>query len=890
VKFSGFIVILLFIFYSAVNAQPTYEDSLREHASLPMLLKKKALDEGFHLYFKEEWFQDLKLEDKYEHLSLENLLTIILPDLQLKVISFNPNYLILVKDLTKLDNIFSEAAPGELSSDLAYSFDPDKKYTISGVIRDNKNSESVIGANIFVDEIQTGTITNELGYFSLTLPSGYYHLSFTSVGYDPEQLIIPLLKDTLIDLTLYDKTTQLQEIIIRDEAEDYNISDLSIGTTRLNIETLKNLPPLMGEVDVIRSIMLLPGITTVGEGATGYNVRGGSVDQNLVLLDEAPVFNSSHFFGFFTAFNSLAIKDVTISKGGIPAIYGGRISSILDVKLRQGNKNKIHGEGGIGVISSNLLLEGPIIKDKTTFLLSGRITYSDWYLNLLPDTYLQNSNAYFHDLIGKITHNINSRNTLSVSVYNSHDKFKFPGDTTYGWSNNSATLKWAKLIKPKIFMINSLIMSRYDYTVWGTQKENEFQWKAGIDYYSLKSDISFNPNYKNKIDFGLQGIYYDVNLGDLIPDSEGSNINYVTLDPEKALEMAIYYNHEFNATPDLILSWGLRYSHFMQLGPASVKTYDPNLPRSLSSVIDQKNYDQGEIIVDYGGMEPRISMRYKFNQKTSIKSSFNRMRQYIHQISNTSAVSPVDIWKLSDTHIKPQVGDQISVGIFRNFKSNKYESSLEFYYKRIQNNIDYKDGANLLLNQHLETELLSGKVMAYGAELLLRKTQGRFNGWLAYTLSRTQRKVDGRYPEERVNNGNFYPVNYDKLHDLAIVGNYDFTRRYSFGFNFVLYSGRPISYPVGSYGISGFLIANFEIRNQERTPVYHRLDLSLSIKGNYKKNKKWHGSWVFSIYNVYARKNPYSIFFKARGFKIAQAYRLSVIGTAIPSVTYQFNF
>jgi hypothetical protein len=854
-----------------------------------IFLRSKAEEEGLILYFNPAWFEHITISRELRNLPLVDLFDQLLPNLDLRIVRFPPNYVIVTKPLP--DNIkIQEEITRITQHQVDYTFDPTQRYTITGIVRDNKNSEPLIGITLFVQELQTGTLTNEYGRYTLTLPSAYYHISITALGYEEDEFEIALQQDSIIDITLYDQSTQLQEIIVYDMAEDKNVSDISMGTTRINLQTLNKIPPMMGEVDVIRSIMLLPGVTSVGEGATGFNVRGGSVDQNQILLDEAPVFNPSHFFGFFTAFNAKAIKDLTISKGGIPAQYGGRISSILDIKLRQGNNNRIHGEGGIGLITSNLLIDGPIIKDKTTFLFSGRATYSDWLLRYIPDKQINNSSAYFHDFIGKVTHQINPRNNISISGYTSMDKFKFPGDSIYGWSNYSATLKWSTTLNHRLFNMNSFIFSNYDYTVWGTIPENAFKWMAGIQYYGLKSDYTFLPNLKNKMDAGIHLNFYGVKLGDLVPDGNESNVNMFRIDPERALESAIYLNHEYKFNPDLTLMGGVRYSHYILFGPGITYFYDPTELKSISTVTEQREYGPGEIIQQYGGFEPRISLRYGFDKNTSLKMSYNRMRQYIHLISNTSAVSPVDIWKLSDSHLKPQIGDQVALGLFKNFKSNTYETSVELYYKFIQNSLDYKNGAELVLNRNLERELVNGVIRAYGAEFLLRKNKGRLNGWIAYTLSRAERKVKNKIPEETINSGNYYPVNYDKLHDLAMVINYDFTRRHSFSLNYVFYSGRPISYPTGSFGYEAFLIANFEVRNQERIPAYHRLDLSFSIAGNHRKDKKWESSWTFSIYNLMGRKNPYSIFFKARGYKAAQAYRLSVIGAAIPSITYNFKF
>jgi hypothetical protein len=887
-----FFISILAVFTYSIGLSQQNQSSLvpgEDDQPAAEILIKKATVEGKTLFLRSAWLNNLSVPGDYLNLPLETMLDSLLPRLGLKYLKYPPGYYVIVKDLLQDNGVNHSLIDTGASEQIYYSFDPSNSYTITGTVSD-LNDEAVIGATLFVKELNTGGVTNEFGSYTLTLPSALYHLSVNSIGYNSEAIELPLVSDTVLNISLFDKSTQLEEIIIYDQAEDKNVSDISMGITRLNIQTLKSLPPLMGEVDVLRSLLLLPGVTTVGEGATGFNVRGGSVDQNLVLIEGAPVFNTSHFFGFFTAFSSLAVKDVTISRGGIPAQFGGRISSVVDVKIRQGNKNRIHGEGGIGLITSSLILDGPINRDKTTFLFSGRATPSDWVLRSLPDNYLKNSHANFHDFIGKVTHKFNASSILAITGYTSLDKFKFPGDTIYGWNNNSASLKWSLVIDPKLSMINSLVYSNYNYTVWGTERNNGFQWKAGVDLFSGKSEFNFNPDFKNRIDFGIDVNKYSVQLGSLSPYGENSNVNRFILDPENALETSLFYSHELSINPELTVQAGLRYTYYAMFGPGIKRIYNPDLPRRNSTVTGQVPYGQWELMEGYGGFEPRFSLRKSIGASASLKASYNRMKQFIHLISNTSAVSPVDIWKLSDPYIKPQTGDQVTAGIFKNLKSNTYETSLEVFYKYIVNVIDYKDGADLVLNRNLETEILNGNLRSYGAEVLIRKNKGRFNGWISYTLSRTEARIDNPIKQEKINLGNYYPLNYDKLHDLAVVGNYNFTRRHSLGFNFVLYSGRPITYPVGSYGQSSFLIADFENRNNDRIPSYHRLDISFTRDGNHKKDKKWHGSWTFSVYNFYARKNPYSIFFKARGYMVAQAFRLSVIGTMIPSLTYNFRF
>ncbi|MFC2125788.1 carboxypeptidase-like regulatory domain-containing protein [Bacteroidota bacterium] len=879
-----FCIFLVLVFYTIlpVHAQENTPD-------LSSWIEKIAEEKQLRIYYKSDWFSDINVPNNlFQTNSLEEL-EYTLDQNGFNLIHFDPNYVVIVQKPESGNHIFH--TNGQNQDQLAdMHFDPNKIYTIKGEITDGKTSEPLIGATIYIKELETGTITNEFGIYSISIPSNAYQITVSAVGFEKHYLRLGLISDTIINFQLFDETTRLQEIIIYEEAEDHNVTDISMGRTRLNISTIKSIPPLMGEVDIIRSITLLPGVTTVGEGATGFNVRGGSVDQNLVLLDDAPVYNTSHFFGFFSSFNSKSVKDVTISKGGIPAQYGGRISSVLDVKVKSGNKKKVSGDGGVGILSANLLVDGPVRSENTTFLLSGRATYSDYYLRFIPNANVQNSSAQFYDLIGKMSHKFNNKNLISATGYFSRDKFGFPGDTTYFWSMGTGTFKWLKTFGPNLNMTTALIYSAYDYEVEGRQSENGFQWHAGIRQYILKGDFRYDLNYRNIIDFGYGLSFYENRLGDLKPNSDISNVNTFTIPTEQGLEPYLYYNHEFRWNSKLTLMGGLRFSGFLALGPKDMNIYKQDGIKNISEIIGIESYSSGEIIEQYAGFEPRLSIRYGLNKNSSLKSSYNRMRQYIHLISNTTAVTPVDIWKLSDFYIPPQIGDQVTFGYFWNFKKNTYEASIEAYFKKVQNSIDYKDGADLILNDHLETELVFGELETYGAELLIKKNKGRLTGWLGYTLSNGTMRTYNKIGEESINFGDPYPVNFDKLHDFSAVGNYQFTRRYSFGFAFVFNSGRPITYPVGSYGYNGMRVANFELRNQERVPAYHRLDISYTVEGNHKRDKKWHGSWTFSVYNLFGRKNAYSIYFKAKGRILPEAYKLAIIGIPVPSITYNFKF
>jgi hypothetical protein len=896
VHFNRFFILLIFLtgisaiypVYCQNNFIVNREDSI----SLLQLLKSAAKEEQIRLFYDSSQLAGIYVDPKKAGLTFSQIAGDELKKHGLGYISFPPGYLVIIKAPPETEQSGSDQVLlNKLENfQIEKSFNIAKSYTISGMVEDGKSSEPLLGATLYVKELGIGTMSNDAGYFSLTLPSGKYSILVSAVSFKKQEFSIPLLNDTTLDILLFNEITQLGEVVIHDEAEDHYVTDIAMGVTRLNIKELKHIPPLMGELDILKSILLLPGVTTVGEGSSGFNVRGGSADQNLILLDDAPIFNPSHLFGFFSAINSTAIKDVTLSRGGIPAQYGGRVSSILDIKTKQGNNKSIHGEGGIGLLASNLTLDGPLFSEKITYLASARISYSDWYLKLLPNTYLQNSSAYFHDAIVKITHRINPRNTLSITGYTSKDRFSFPGDTTYGWNTNNLTLSWSKYIRQKLFMTNEFVLSNYSYTVSGGEPASAFVWQAGINYYNLKGDLTYNINIKNKTDFGYSIGSYKLNLGTLDPQGDSSVLNPVKINPEQGMEYAVYINHEHIFNQKISLLAGLRYSHFYLTGPGEINQYIPGMPRNEANKTGTRVYANNEIIASYGGAEPRLSFKYGLDRNSSLKVSYNRTRQYIHLISNTSSISPVDIWKLSDPYLKPQVGDQVSLGYFRNLNSNIWETSAELYYKNVSNVIDYKDGADLVLNPSLETDLISGKLRSYGLELWIKKNKGRFTGSLSYTLSRTERKVNGSYPEEKINSGNYYPVPYDKLHDLSLSGNYQFTRRYSFAFNLIYNSGRPITYPVGSFIYFGFYVPDFELRNQERTPYYNRLDISFTIDGNHKKDNRLHGSWTFSVYNLFGRENPYSIFFKASGYRVPQAYKLSVIGVPVPSITYNFKF
>jgi hypothetical protein len=764
-----------------------------------------------------------------------------------------------------------------------------RNVTISGYIRSLDSEEALIGSTIYVHQLDTGTVSDEHGYFAITIPTGIYAVEANSVGLEPQIQQLILTKDTTLNFLLADKVITLDEIIISEEAEDHNVSDISLGRTKLDMLTIKGIPAFLGEVDVVRTLLLLPGVTTVGEGATGFNVRGGSIDQNLILIDDTPVFNVSHLFGIFSAFNQDMVQDVTLLKGGIPARYGGRLSSVLDIKTREHYVKKISGKGGIGLIASRFTLDVPLLKEKLSLTLGGRISYSDFIMRQLPDPELRNSSTWFYDANVKLNYKINRKNTMHISYYSSLDKFRLPSDTAYHWGTNNFSVRWNHLFGDNLVGNFTGIYSKYQYGVSNSEEKYAYSWDAGLENKSLKVDFIWLSGEKNKVDFGGSFIRYSFLHGDLVPGPSSSVIP-ISISDEYANEFAIYLGDEWSISNKFTLMLGLRYSYFQSIGPSEVNVYEEGASKSSNTLIEVRPYSKGDVIESYGGFEPRIAFRMALPLNSSIKLSYNRMYQYIHLLSNTMAVTPIDIWKPGSVNLRPQYGNQYAIGYFKNFLNNSIETSVEVYYKDIIDLLEYKDGARLVLNKFIDEELLHGDGRAYGIEFFIRKKVGRLKGWISYAYSQAERKVIGLNEDETINFGKWYPAYYNHPHDLTFTGHYKITRRWSFSANYIFMTGRPATYPESKYIIDHFTVAGYGERNKYSIPDYHRLDISFTLGGNLKKNKKWDGSWTFSVYNLFARKNAYSVYFKALNNAVPQAYKLSVIGTAFPSLTYNFRF
>lgn len=749
-----------------------------------------------------------------------------------------------------------------------------ESFTISGYVKNSESGETLIGATVSIPEIKKGTRTNVYGFYSLTIPEGKYKLRASYVGYSPFTKDIDINKDLKFDIELTSKSIQTQEVVVTAKSKDYNVASIEMSSIAVSTDIIKKMPALLGEVDVIKSIQLLPGVSTVGEGSTGFNVRGGSVSQNLVILDEAPVFNSSHLFGFFSVFNPDAVKDVKLIKGGIPANYGGRLSSILDVRLKEGNNKAFQADGGIGAIFSRLSVEGPIVKNEGSFLLAGRRSYVDILSKPFLDDDLSDAQFYFYDLTAKANYKLDDDNTIFLSGYFGRDVFG--AGFEFNWGSETLTARWNHLFSNKLFANLTYYYSNYDTKVRFGEEDTKFEFGTHIINNSLKYDLEYFIDTDNTISFGFEGIHYDFVPGDAEAISFGTEAT-IEIDDKYAFENGLYIDYEMNMKDALKAKIGLRGSTFYYLGPGQY--LENNLPDA-----QVKKAKSGEIISKYFNLEPRVSLQYQLNKESSLKASYNRTTQYIHLLSNTASPTPLDQFTPSSNNLKPQLSDQYALGYFKNFDDNEWETSVEIYYKDMQNQIDFIDGANLQLNVEFEKDVLSGIGRAYGAEFYIKKNKGLFTGWLSYTLSKTERKIDG------ISQNEWYLTRFDKMHNLSLVLFYDLDEYWQLSSNFVYSSGAPVTYPTDRIQFQGVEVNynSTKKRNEFKLSDYHRLDLSISYTSEHDPESWINGQWVFSIYNLYNRKNAFSIYPEFVDNK-PQMTRFSVLGTIVPSISYNFK-
>jgi len=754
-----------------------------------------------------------------------------------------------------------------------------KSATISGFVRDAKNGETLTGAVIYPEEIPTvGIATNSYGYFSLTLPVGKYSLIVRFLGYKTKTISLDLKENTQMSFDMEEESVALKEITITGEKNNNNVVQSEL-ISKINVREIQNIPVILGEKDILKTIQLLPGVTPAGEGNAGFFVRGGGVDQNLILLDEAPVYDPSHLLGFFSTFNSDAIKDITLYKGGFPAEYGGRLSSVVDIKMNEGNNKEFHFSGGIGIIASRLAIEGPILKNKGSFMIAARRTYADVFLKFLPhngaDSIASKSTLYFYDLNMKANYQLSAKDRLYFSCYLGRDNFNLGGALGLNWGNVTATTRWNHIINDKFFSNTSLIFNRYSYNFNVAVGNLTMRVISEIKDWNLKEDLHFYLNSKNTIKFGFNSIYHT-----FVPSKVDSTAFFRirSMDNRFALENALYISDEQTISSHLKVSYGVRYSLFSSIGPGTVYTYD-----QVSDVVDSATYRKGKIFNSYGGFEPRLLVNYIINDSVSVKASYARSRQYIHLLSNTTSTTPFDLWVPSNINILPEIADQYTLGYFRNFSNNMYETSVEVYYKTLQNQIDYRNGANLILNNKVESQLVFGKGWGYGAEFLIRKKYGKLTGWISYTLSKTKRQ----FPD--INGGNVFLAKQDRPNNIAVVGMYELNAKLTFSATWIYISGNVVTFPSGRYLVDGNIVPYYTERNGYRMPDYHRLDIGLTWQR--KKTKRFESNWNFSVYNVYGRFNAYAINFQEdpNDPTKMQAVQLSLF-RFVPAVSYNFKF
>jgi len=769
-----------------------------------------------------------------------------------------------------------------------------EKISLSGIISDKNTNETLIGVTVIIEELKTGTTTNEYGFYSITLPKGEYTVRYTYIGFQDIVEKVNLTENIRKNISLKESDFQLDEIIVTENIEKPNIEKPEMSVNKISVNTIKKLPVILGETDILKSILTLPGVTNAGEGQSGFNVRGGAADQNLILLDEATIYNSSHLFGFFSVFNADAIKDLKLYKGGVPARFGGRVASVLDIYQKDGNSNSFHANGGIGLISSRILAEGPIVKDKGSFLVAGRSSYAHLFLKLTDNK----NSAYFYDLNTKLSYKLNDNNNLYLSGYFGRDVFSLNQSFENTYGNSVLNLRWNHLFNDKLFSNLSLIYSDYYYGL--TLDFVGFNWDSGIKNYNFKYDFKHYLNDKTKLTYGLNAVYYDFNPGKIEPSDEDSSINPDQLDKKYAFEPAFYIDAEQKLSSKFSINYGLRYSLFYRLGSQEINVYANNEAVSYdnelkiyekATPIGTKKYGSNEVISKFNNLEPRLSMVYIINENQSVKASYNRMTQYLHLISNTQSPTPLDVWAPSDDFLKPQILDQFAIGYQKNTKNGKYSFEVESFYKNVKNRLDYIDGADLIANNAIEQVVLAGKSRAYGLEILARKNEGKLNGWISYTLSRSEQKTAGRTSEEiGINNGNWYKTGWDKTHNLSVTAMYELNDKWSFGSIFSLQTGQPVTYPNGQYIYQGISVPSYGERNANNLPIYHRLDISATLSPRNNANKKIKGEWVFGIYNLYSRKNAASINFRQNADSgNNEAVRLSIFGI-VPSITYNFKF
>ncbi len=764
-----------------------------------------------------------------------------------------------------------------------------RKAVLSGYLYDDKEKNPVFGATVLIEELGIGTASDEKGYYELRLDNGNYTLLINDLNHTEQRVRLQLLSSGTQDFYLESKSITLEGVVVTSDRYD-RVQNTKMGFERLSTQSIKEIPLVLGERDILKVATLLPGIQSVGEGAAGFNVRGSPADQNLFYIDDVPVYNTSHLFGFFSVFNSDAISEFSLSKSNIPARFGGRLASIFDITAKEGDNQQVKLRGGISPITGSLLLEGPIQKEKSSFMLGVRSTYSNWILKLIKNPDFNQSTVFFADAIAKLNFSLNQKNKLQAFGYYSYDKINFAASTRFNTGNEGASVSWKHFFNEKSNLDLSVVYSKYNLETENYEVAFEaYRQDNVLTHKEAKLGFTLRPNEKHILTFGGNAILYEIDRGTFAPAGPESQIIAKNLGEEKGIESGLYVSEEWSPGPRLSLTAGLRYNLFANLGPQSVFEYEPGQLKEQSSIIDTLEFGNNELVKTYTGLDYRMAAKYNINPDWSLKASYNKLHQYIFLLSNTIALSPTDKWKLTDYNIKPMAGQQVSLGVYTYLLNKRFEFSVEGYYKKVDNLVEYRDGAELLVNEFPERDVLQGDLDVYGLEIMLKKSSGRFNGWLNYTYSTANVLVNGPAEGALINFGRSYPANHDKPHSLNVVANYKFIRRFSLSANLVYSTGRPVTYPTTVYYQQGIQLINFTSRNQYRLPDYLRMDVSLKLEGNLRADKFMHGVWVFSIYNLAGRDNVYSAYFKSNGGKL-RGYKVSIFANPIFSVTYNFKF
>jgi len=853
---------------------------------------------GIRFFYKEEWIKSVEVTKTFNNVPLVQVLNQIFIDKELTFKFFQNKSVVLFPA-----GAANRAGSGINDSQVLIIGDPlnQGRYLrakLQGKVIEGKTGEPLAGAIVYNQESKIGVATDAKGRYSIEMPTGDIHLRISFLSFQNQTQKIRLIQNGYADFELFEESHKLAEIIV--VGDENNASKAQMSMIKMTAITLKELPVLMGEADIIKSMIMMPGVQSVGEMSSGFNVRGGNTDQNLVLLDGAPVFNCTHLFGFFSMINPDGVKDVTLYKGGIPSIYGERISSVMDVQLKNGRAEQLSINGGIGLINSRLTVEGPFLKrKKSTFMIGGRSTYSDWLLQKTKNPAFMNSVAHFYDVNGVANIELGPLNHLKLTGYVSSDVFNLNSVSLYKYASSLGSLNWKMNLSKKLISNLNCAYSKYDLNMDvkdPVRPQDDYKLKSNIQYGSLKYTLSLYLNNKQHINAGFQAMGYWINPGEILPVQIVSDIQSKSLLKEQSAEAALFADDNFELSDNVALNIGMRYTRFYNYGPGVVYNYAPGIPKRQSTITDSTIYNSGAILKSYQGIEPRLTLKYNLGDGGSFRISYQRIHQYISQISNTAVISPADYWKSSGQYLKPLISDQIAIGFFKNPGKGKFETSVEMYYKKLQNLIEYKNGAQLLMNNHIETDLLLANGYSYGIELLAKKNEGRLNGWISYTYSRTFQKGESQFGSENINGGDYYPSIYDKPHDISAVMNWKITRRWRFSANFVLSSGRPITLPEQKYIFGDHQVVVFSDRNKYRMPSYNRMDVSITLDENLRVKRMWKGSWTFSVYNLYGRKNPYSVFYKKgptsqdSGESRYDVYKLSIIGVPVPSITYNFKF